>query len=86
MKKNMSRIEKEIKLFPPDFLQAGRKPEVLVSTRHTCPYCHGNGFFLTGVVTTERHDCPVCLGTGMLDAYVTILWKPSKNDGDGKDY
>lgn len=89
----MSKIEKEVRLSPPACLQPGRKPEVLVSTRHTCPYCHGNGFYFDAgpgnpynneYNSSIRHGCPVCLGSGMLDARITVQWVPSKDEDDGK--
>lgn len=76
----MSRIRKEVQLYPPDSLQPMRKAEMLVSPRHICPYCHGNGFFYERDDTNEvvKEPCPVCEGSGMLDAYVTVKWKPTK--------
>lgn len=76
----MSRIRKEVQLYPPDSLQPMGKAEMLVSPRHTCPYCNGNGFFYERDDINEvvKERCPVCEGSGMLDAYVTVKWKPTK--------
>ena len=71
----MSRVKKELALFPPTCLQEGKRPEVLVSTGHACSYCHGNGWYW-GFDGREavRRDCPVCEGSGELDALITIQW------------
>lgn len=72
----MSKEVKFVALVPPSHEQV---KELVMSKGHTCGYCHGNGWFW-GI--DEFHDrvkntCPLCGGSGMLDAVVTIEWKPS---------
>lgn len=67
-----------IKIIPSEFIGAGNMKETITSNGHSCEYCQGNGFFW-GEQQRERvkKDCPVCNGSGILDAVITIEWKPS---------
>lgn len=78
----MSGINKQVVLVPPSYMQKGRNRELLISPRHTCSYCHGNGWFWKPDEFGDniKIDCPVCEGSGQLDAIVTIEWKPSKRE------
>lgn len=77
----MSRIRKQMEITPPQYVHGTKLKEVLYSNKHTCPYCHGNGWFWTDSDSRgerEKKDCTICKGCGTLDAEVTIEWKPSK--------
>lgn len=72
----MSKEVKLVGLVPPSYKQS---KELVVSKGHTCGYCHGNGWFWgrDEFGDSVKNACPVCEGSGMLDAVVTIEWKPS---------
>lgn len=68
-----------IKITPPAFVGGGDMEETIHSDSHPCGYCQGSGFFWRERLREfEKEDCPVCNGSGMLDAVITIEWKPSK--------
>lgn len=63
---------------PPLYAAREEKTE---SRGHRCAYCNGRGHF-TGDVNPygieQPRRCPVCGGCGLLDAEITISWKPSR--------
>ena len=68
-----------VEITPPAFARGGNMKEVIHSDGHPCEYCHGNGFFWDEQQRERvKRNCPVCYGSGMLDAVVTIEWKPTK--------
>lgn len=69
----MSEVVKHIRLIPPTM---NNKQETIISSGHTCGYCHGNGWFwgLNEAHEDVKVDCPHCLGTGKLDAVIQIDW------------
>lgn len=72
----MSKQVREVELVPP---VRNQKKEMIVSKGHTCGYCYGNGWFWgrDGFGDSIKNDCPICEGSGMVDAVVTVEWKPS---------
>lgn len=72
----MSKQIKLVELVSPNYKQG---KELVVSKGHTCGYCHGNGWFwgIDEFRDRVKNTCPLCEGSGMLDAIVTIEWKPS---------
>lgn len=72
----MSSKQQMVWLTPPDYPST---EEHIESHGHKCEYCHGYGGFAgdeqRGIAWRE---CPVCKGAGMMDAIVTIKWRPSK--------
>ena len=68
----MSKQIKLVELVSPSYKQG---KELVVSKGHTC----GNGWFWGVDEFRDRvkNTCPLCEGSGMLDAIVTIEWKPS---------
>ena len=73
----MSSTKGTLELRPP---KGNSVKEQLKSLGHVCRYCSGMGYFQPCWYhrNEEPTPCPVCDGTGMVDAIVTIEWKPSK--------
>lgn len=73
----MSKQVKLVELVPPSYKN---NKELVVSKEHTCGYCHGNGWFWGRDESGDsvKNPCPICEGSGMVDAVITIDWKPSK--------
>ncbi|MBQ3189390.1 MAG: hypothetical protein IJB60_08180 [Bacteroidaceae bacterium] len=73
----MSSTKRTVELKPPN---EKHTKEMLTSSEHVCGYCKGMGYFQPCWYhrNEEPTPCPVCDGTGMVDAIVTIEWKPSK--------
>lgn len=73
----MSNIKRQLTIQPPTRQE---KNEKIVSEAHVCGYCYGNGFFWGDdeYGQSVKEPCPVCKGKGVVDAYITIEWKPSK--------
>jgi DnaJ-class molecular chaperone len=73
----MSSKSQSIEIKPP---RNGEMVEGIYSSGHVCPYCKGNGWpwgeYRPGA-GVEKAYCSKCKGSGMLDAMVTIEWKPS---------
>ena len=76
----MSKNRQVITVSPPLFLKENGRKEQMYSPGHTCSYCHGNGWFWSlpdDVRDSVKAPCPICDGSGMLDAVITVEWKPS---------
>ena len=76
----MSITRRQIELKAPSM---NKPDETLVSTGHRCEYCQGNGYFWSEQDNDPdpiKTPCPMCNGKGMLDAIVTIKWKPSNRE------
>lgn len=73
----MSKQVREVELVPPSRHQ---NKEMIVSKGHNCGYCQGNGWFWgrDEFGDSIKNPCPICEGSGMVDALVTIEWKPSR--------
>lgn len=69
----MSKKQTTITIESPDRLHK----ECFVSTGHVCGYCHGKGWFDSGLQKEGTVTCPDCGGTGELMAVVSIEWKPN---------
>ena len=73
----MSRVKQTVELRPPS---CDVTKEVHTSPGHLCGYCHGVGHFRSPYRDRDEEPtpCPVCGGSGMLDAIITVEWKPRK--------
>lgn len=76
----MSKKKTMIEVCPGKLYPGGPMRELLMSSGHTCSYCHGNGYFWghDELGHPEKSDCPVCGGSGELTAMVTVEWKKVK--------
>ncbi len=74
----MSKEKRTIEIEPPGIHGTAER---LVSTGHTCGYCHGNGWFWGEDETKEdvKVPCPICQGKREVDAVIDIHWFPTKN-------
>lgn len=75
----MSKVDRMIELKPSI---TGNTREKLVSVRHRCEYCQGNGYFWGKDEIGEdvKVPCKVCQGKKELDAIIDITWKPTYNN------
>jgi len=75
----MSKRQDFIVLTPPSYLHLGKgEVEEFMSFGHTCPHCHGNGWFwgIGDDGLSCKVPCTVCEGSGLLDASVRVVWRP----------
>jgi len=76
----MSKEVRMIALNSDIYCGCGKDKQEITSRGHRCDYCNGNGFFygLDEFSESVREPCPRCGGSGLLDAHITIRWRPSK--------
>lgn len=74
----MSKVEQWLWVSPHMFVE-DNPTEEQESLGHRCTVCGGMGWRwgYNEKDEDERRTCPVCEGVGLLDAHITIEWKPS---------